>query len=122
MLQGIELDAIFLNLLSLQKNHIIMNKSDLVKHIAGVAGITQAQAELALSGFTGAVSESLKNNEPVTLIGFGTFGISERAARTGRNPQTGEALKISAKKLPKFTAGKALKEAVAIPAAKAKKK
>ena len=99
-----------------------MNKADLVKHIAGVAGITQAQAELAISGFTGAVSESLKNNEPVTLIGFGTFGISERAERTGRNPQTGEALKISAKKLPKFTAGKALKEAVAIPAAKAKKK
>lgn len=99
-----------------------MNKSDLIKHIAGEAGISQSQAEKALNGFTGAVSQSLAAGQPVSLIGFGTFGISDRAARTGRNPQTGEPLKIAAKKLPKFSAGKALKEAVDKPAAKKAKK
>lgn len=98
-----------------------MNKADLIKHIASEAGITQAQAEKAVNSFTGAVSTSLSQGEAVTLIGFGTFGISDRAARNGRNPQTGATIKIAAKKLPKFTAGKALKEAVDSPK-KGKKK
>lgn len=98
-----------------------MNKADLIKHVATECGISQAIAEQAINSFTGAVSHSLANGEPVTLIGFGTFGISERSARTGRNPQTGETLKIAAKKLPKFSAGKALKEAVDKPKKKTKK-
>lgn len=94
------------------KTYKIMNKSDLIRHVSEASGITLAQAESAVNGFTGAVSQSLSKGESVTLVGFGTFSVSERSARTGRNPQTGEALKIAAKKLPKFSAGKALKEAV----------
>lgn len=99
-----------------------MNKADLINHVATEAGLTKAQAENAINSFTGAISGSLANGEPVTLIGFGTFSVAERAARTGRNPQTGAPLKIAAKKLPKFSAGKALKELVDKPKKKAKKK
>ncbi|OJV55350.1 MAG: DNA-binding protein [Bacteroidetes bacterium 43-16] len=99
-----------------------MNKADLISHVAEEAGLTKVQAEKAINSFTGAVSNSLASGEPVTLVGFGTFSVSERSARTGRNPQTGAALKIAARKLPKFSAGKALKETVDKPQTKAKKK
>lgn len=99
-----------------------MNKADLITHVAEETGLTKALAEYAINSFTGAISQSLSNGEPVTLVGFGTFSVAERAARTGRNPQTGAALKIAAKKLPKFSAGKALKEMVDKPKKKGKKK
>lgn len=97
-----------------------MNKTELISHIAAETGLTKAQAESAVNSFTGAVSKSLSNGEAVTLIGFGTFSVTERSARTGRNPQTGAELKIEAKTLPKFTAGKALKDAVHKPSKKKK--
>ena len=97
-----------------------MNKADLINHIAGETGLTKSQAESAINSFTGAVSKSLSNGEPVTLIGFGTFSVAERSARTGRNPQTGATLKIAPKKLPKVSAGKALKDVVDKPAKKKK--
>lgn len=98
-----------------------MNKSELIAHVAGETGLTKSLAEQALNSITGAVTTALAAGEAVTLIGFGTFSVSERSARTGRNPQTGETLKIAAKKLPKFSAGKGLKEAVDAPK-KGKKK
>jgi len=98
-----------------------MNKADLIAKVAEEAALTKVQAENAINSFTGAISKSLSEGESVTLIGFGTFSVSERAARTGRNPQTGAALKIAAKKLPKFAAGKALKESVDKPKKKTKK-
>lgn len=90
-----------------------MNKADIIDKLAKDAGITKTQAEKALNSFTGTVSGSLKKGESVTLIGFGTFSVSQRAARNGRNPQTGETIKIKAKKLAKFKPGKALSETVA---------
>ena len=89
-----------------------MNKSELVAHIATSAGLTKAQATAALQAFETSVIDTLANGGEVTLIGFGTFKINSRAARTGRNPKTGEELQISASKVPTFKAGKALKEAV----------
>ncbi len=88
-----------------------MNKVELVAAIADKAGITKADAERALNAFTETVEDTLKKGEQLALVGFGTFGIVERAAREGRNPATGKTIKIPAKKAPKFTAGKALKEA-----------
>ena len=76
------------------------------------ADISKAAAGRALEGFLEGVKRSLKKGDPVTLVGFGTFGVSKRKARTGRNPRTGEAIKIKAAKVPSFRAGKALKEAV----------
>ena len=96
-----------------------MNKVELVAAIADKAGITKADAERALNAFTETVEETLKKGEQIALVGFGTFGIVERAAREGRNPATGKTIKIPAKKTPKFTAGKALKDAAE--KAKAKK-
>ena len=90
----------------------IMNKSDLISKIAGDAGVTKAQAQAALNSFTGAVGSSLKKGDKVSLIGFGTFSVSERAARTGRNPSTGKEIKIEAKSSVKFKAGKELSESV----------
>ena len=87
-----------------------MNKSDLVTAIATEAGITKAQAEKALTAFTGSVESALKAGDKVTLIGFGTFSAVSRAARTGRNPATGKEIKIAAKTNGKFTAGKNLKD------------
>ena len=89
-----------------------MNKGELVDAIAKEAGLTKADAGSALNAFIGAVSGSLKKGDSVQLIGFGTFSISARAARTGRNPQTGKEIKIAAKKVAKFKAGKALAETV----------
>lgn len=89
-----------------------MNKATLVGIIATEAGITKAQAEKALNAFTGAVTEGLKNDESVSLIGFGTFSVRDRKARTGRNPQTGAEIQIAAAKIPAFKPGKGLKDEV----------
>lgn len=83
-----------------------MNKAELVDAIAGGAGITKAQANAALDTFTDTVVKTLKKGDKVTLVGFGTFSVSERSARSGRNPQTGEVIKIKARKVPRFKAGK----------------
>jgi len=92
-----------------------MNKSDLIDAIAKGADLSKASAAKALSAVTAGVTSALQKGEKVTLVGFGTFDVSERKARTGRNPQTGAALKIKASKVPKFKAGKALKDAVHAP-------
>ena len=89
-----------------------MNKSELIAVMAQEAGINKTEAERALNAFTTAVQSSLKGSADVAIAGFGTFAVSERAARQGRNPKTGEAITIAAVKAPKFKAGKALKDAV----------
>ncbi|AJR09428.1 DNA-binding protein HU-beta [Photobacterium gaetbulicola] len=89
-----------------------MNKTQLVDKIAENADISKASAGRALDAFIDAVSESLKEGDQVALVGFGTFSVRERAARTGRNPQTGEEIQIAAAKVPGFKAGKALKDSV----------
>jgi DNA-binding protein HU-beta len=89
-----------------------MSKQELVNHIADKAGLSKKDAEAALTAFVGGVKSSLKKGQSVTLVGFGTFSVSKRGARTGRNPQTGATIKIPARKAPVFKAGKALKEAV----------
>jgi DNA-binding protein HU-beta len=89
-----------------------MNKTDLIEEIAKSADISKASATRALDAVLNAVTTSLANNDTVTLVGFGTFSVGERAARTGRNPRTKEEIKIAAAKVPKFKAGKALKDAV----------
>jgi len=89
-----------------------MNKTQLVEHIAQKADISKTKADEALKVTLEAIQESLSNGDDVTLIGFGTFKVSQRAARTGRNPKTGEEIQIAASKLPTFKAGKALKDAV----------
>jgi nucleoid DNA-binding protein len=88
-----------------------MNKGDLVAEVAKVVK-SKRMAEDAVSCVFEAITKSLKKGQPVTLVGFGTFGVGKRKARMGRNPQTGAAIKIAAKKVPKFSAGKALKNAV----------
>ncbi|HMQ00864.1 MAG TPA: HU family DNA-binding protein [Cyclobacteriaceae bacterium] len=85
-----------------------MNKAELISKIAEDAGITKVQAGAALESFVESVTKTLKKGEKLTLVGFGTFSVSKRAARKGRNPQTGETIKIKAKKLAKFKAGKEL--------------
>ena len=89
-----------------------MNKGQLVDQIAESAGITKKQAQLALDALTSTVTKQLSEGGDVTLVGFGTFGVKKRAARTGRNPQTGAELKIAAATLPSFKAGASLKKAV----------
>lgn len=89
-----------------------MTKADLVNAMAEKAGLSKADAEGALKAFAEAVTEALKAGEKVALVGFGTFSVGERAARTGQNPQTGEKIQIPAAKVPKFKAGKALKDSV----------
>lgn len=89
-----------------------MNKSELIKNIATTAGLTQAQAIAALQAFESTIINELANGGEVTLIGFGSFSVKDRAARIGRNPKTGEEIQITAAKVPSFKAGKALKEAV----------
>lgn len=88
-----------------------MNKGDLVNEVAKVVG-KKKLAEDAVACVFETLTDALRKGESVTLVGFGTFKVAKRAARTGRNPQTGKPLKIKAKKVPKFTAGKKLKEAV----------
>ena len=89
-----------------------MNKSELVDAVAESADLSKAAAGRAVDSMVSAITDSLKQGEQVTLVGFGTFLIRERAARTGRNPRTGEAIEIAAAKNPAFKAGKALKDAV----------
>jgi DNA-binding protein HU-beta len=89
-----------------------MNKSELIDAMADSADISKAAAGRALDAFVDAVTAAMKNDETVSLIGFGTFSVRERSARTGRNPQTGESIEIKASKTPAFKAGKALKDAV----------
>ena len=89
-----------------------MNKSELVDFIAGEAEISKAAAGRALDAVTTAVKKTLKKGGTLTLVGFGTFSVGKRAARVGRNPQTGAEIKIKAAKVPKFRPGKALKDAV----------
>ena len=89
-----------------------MNKTELVAAVAEQADISNKVAEKALKAFVDVVTEEMKKGEKVQLVGFGTFEVSERAAREGRNPQTGKTMKIEACKAPKFKAGKALKDAV----------
>jgi DNA-binding protein HU-beta len=89
-----------------------MNKAELVHAIAAEAKITKSDAENALNAVINQTTKALKGGGNVTLIGFGTFSVAKRAARTGRNPQTGKAIKIGAKKVAKFKAGAALKKAV----------
>lgn len=89
-----------------------MNKTELVEAMAKKAGLSKKDAEAALKAFTETVTATLKKGDKVQLVGFGTFEVSKRAARTGRNPQTGAEMKIKASKAPKFKAGKALKDAV----------
>ena len=89
-----------------------MNKTELVAAVAEQADISKKDAEKALKAFVDVVTEEMKKGEKVQLVGFGTFEVSERAAREGRNPQTGKTMKIEACNAPKFKAGKALKDAV----------
>ncbi len=89
-----------------------MNKSELIDAIAASADIPKAAAGRALDATIEAVTGALKNDEQVVLVGFGTFSVKDRAARTGRNPQTGEPIQIKAAKVPGFKPGKALKDAV----------
>jgi DNA-binding protein HU-beta len=88
-----------------------MNKAELIDEIAKVT-CTKKEAEAVLNTVTAAIQKTLKKGNSVTLVGFGTFSVSKRKARKGRNPQTGETIKISAKKVPVFKAGKGLKDAV----------
>jgi len=89
-----------------------MTKADLIEKMADEAGISKAAAGTALDSFIGGIKKALKKGVKVTLVGFGTFSVSKRKARKGRNPRTGETINIKAAKVPKFTSGKALKEAI----------
>jgi DNA-binding protein HU-beta len=89
-----------------------VNKTELIEHIAKNADISKAAATRALESTIGAIRTTLKKGGSVSLVGFGTFAVGKRAARTGRNPRTGDAIKIKAAKIPKFRPGKALKDAL----------
>lgn len=89
-----------------------MTKAELIEKIANGANLSKAQASRALDATINAIKATLKKGQKVTLIGFGTFSVSKRKARKGRNPRTGEEIKIPAMKVPRFTAGKAFKDAI----------
>jgi len=89
-----------------------MNKSELIDAIASGSGLSKADAGRALDGFTSAITNALKDGGSVSMVGFGTFSVKHREARTGRNPRTGESIQIKASNNPAFKAGKALKDAV----------
>jgi DNA-binding protein HU-beta len=93
-----------------RKNNV--NKTELIEHIADKSDISKAAATRALASIIDAVKKTLKKGDTLTLVGFGTFSVSKRAARTGRNPRTGAALKIKAAKVPRFKPGKGLKDAL----------
>ncbi len=103
---------------------IFMNKSELIDAVAKESGLTKADAAKAVDAFTSVVKTALKADDTITLVGFGTFKVAERAERQGLNPKTREAITIPAARVPKFTPGKGLKDALAAPAkaGKAKKK
>jgi DNA-binding protein HU-beta len=94
------------------KKRFLVNKTELIEHIATQADISKAAATRALEATVGAVKTTLKKGGTVSLVGFGTFSVGKRAARTGRNPRTGTSIKIKAAKVPKFRPGKALKDAL----------
>jgi DNA-binding protein HU-beta len=89
-----------------------MNKTELVEAVAKNAELSKKDADKAVKAFTDVITKALKKGDKVTLVGFGTFEVTKRAAREGRNPQTGKTIKIKASKAPKFKAGKALKDAL----------
>jgi DNA-binding protein HU-beta len=89
-----------------------MNKSDFVNAVGETAGISKADAAKALDAVISVIEKALKKGEQVAIVGFGTFAVRKRAARTGRNPRTGATIKIKASKVPAFKAGKALKDAI----------
>jgi len=89
-----------------------MNKSELIDAIAADSGLSKADAGRALDGFTSAITGALKDGDSVSMVGFGTFSVKHRAARSGRNPRTGDTIQIKASNNPSFKAGKALKDAV----------
>lgn len=103
-----------------------MNKTDLIASVAAEAGMTKVEAEKAIKATITAISGELANGGSITLVGFGTFSVMERKARTGKNPRTGESIKIAAKKVAKFKPGKLLSDAVDVkpvaPKGKGKKK
>lgn len=100
------------NQIFINRRYKFMNKTDLIDAIANAAELNKKQAKAALEATLDAITASLKEGEPVQLIGFGTFKVNERAARTGRNPQTGAEIQIAASKVPAFVSGKALKDAI----------
>ena len=89
-----------------------MNKADLINHVAANADLSKAAAAEAVEAVLGGITGALQNGDAVSLVGFGTFSVAARAARTARNPRTGEPIEVAASKAPKFKAGKALKDAV----------
>lgn len=89
-----------------------MNKSELIDAIAAAADLSKADSGRALDAVTETITQALKGGDSVSLVGFGTYSVKDRAARTGRNPQTGEPIQIKAAKIPSFKAGKGLKDAV----------
>jgi len=89
-----------------------MNKADLINHVAATAGLTKSASGDAVEAMISGIVDALKNGETVNLVGFGTFSVAERAARTARNPRTGQSIAVDASKAPKFRAGKGLKDAV----------
>jgi DNA-binding protein HU-beta len=97
---------------TLKERRLVMTKAELTDAVAGNAKISKTAAGKAIDTFIKSVTKTLKKGEKVTLVGFGTFSVSKRKARKGRNPQTGTEIKIPASRVPKFTAGKALKSAV----------
>ena len=101
-----------LYLIKINRRKTIMNKTELVAAMVKESGLTKKDAEAAVKAFTDVVANELKKGGKVQLVGFGTFEVSKRAAREGRNPQTGKTMKIAASKAPKFKAGKALKDLV----------
>src|SRR5213592_3867133 len=101
---------LYIELTSMEEK--LLNKGDLVGKIAKDAEITKGQAEAAFNSLIGSVTTTLKKGQKVTIVGFGTFAVAKRKARTGRNPQTGAPIKIGARKVPKFTPGSELKKAV----------
>jgi DNA-binding protein HU-beta len=90
-----------------------MNKAELVTAVATASGLTKADADKAIDAVLDTITAALKGGDDVRLVGFGSFSVSDRPAREGRNPRTGETIKIAAAKAPKFTAGKGLKDALA---------
>ena len=97
---------------TIKRRNLSIKKTELIAAIAEKAEISKKDSEKALKAFVDVVTEQLKNDDKVQLVGFGTFEVSKRAAREGRNPQTGKTMKIAACKAPKFKAGKALKDAI----------
>ena len=105
---------VYITFIFIPKNlkDILMNKSELVDSIAKKSGLSKAQSTEALNAFIATIGEAMKANDTVSLVGFGTFSVKERQARTGRNPQTKEEIQIPASKVPSFKAGKSLKDMV----------